>query len=76
MGAKVSPTRLKGVKVISGEREVVTKAEAGTGIVTGTVGIREVTPTPPVVDAGTIGSTGAGKRGMAEFTGALACRPM
>ena len=47
---------------MSGERGEVIKAEAGTEVVIGTVGMRLVTPTDPVVTAGTAGSVGAGNR--------------
>jgi hypothetical protein len=62
IGAKVSPTRLNGLKVISGDNGFTTRALAGRGTVTGIGGIRVVIPTPPLVAAGTVGSTGAGNK--------------
>jgi hypothetical protein len=62
IGAKVSPIRLKGVKVIRGARGVVTRALAGTVAVTGTVGIKLVIPTLPMVATGTVGKTAVENR--------------
>lgn len=41
--------------------EVISKL-AGKVTITGTVGIRLLTPTPPAVAKGTMGSVGAGRR--------------
>jgi len=61
-GAKVNPTRLKGVKVISGASGLIINALAGTVTAAGNVGIRLLTPTPPVVATGTVGNVGAGNK--------------
>ena len=58
---------------MSGDKGLVTKAMAGKGTVTGTVGIKLVSPTPPIVAAGTAVKVGAGKR-EAVVIGAFAYR--
>jgi len=54
--------------VIRGARGVVIKTLAGTVAVTGTVGIKVLIPTPPMVATGAVGKTGAGNIVVASGT--------